>query len=691
MNMMTKKILILFLLFFIAWQPYAQNAKKYTTYVVKKGETLRKIAKKLGCRTRVIRDLNPDVARRPAANTTLVVPNKNYGKETAKEPTKEKKGQKTHIIKKDDTLFSLANKYNVTIQSIKDANTLTSNDLKIGQTIIIPSKEDFTVQPKIRKVERYLVKKGDTKYSISKNHNISISELERINPNAQGELKENVTIWVPKHDPVVEKLQEDFLKEKDSSFIYHEVKQGEGLFRIAVMYETTQKEIIALNPEATKKLRPGMLLKIPGKKKAKFLTHTVVKDDTFFSLFQSYDVNEKALISLNPELKDGLKLGMVIKIKETDSIVSNKMIDKIAPNKNLHLSFLMPLMANENANEKPKNKQLQDICTDFYMGAEIAIDSLRRQGMTISHHIYDTNNNPTSIHNLLKGGVLETSDAIIGPFFFDNAQKLAIKLSDTPIITPLFSKKQVWNTRKNLVKSAVDKKDLIEGLAEYLLDNYKQQKIIITSDNKKKNKAKGLQLGQLLKKHDSIVNLQYIYATHNSKRPQDIYMSKNKLENSIVPKKNTWVIMISDNPVVVSDIVNTYGVMANDKNIRLFTPKVLEDFDHVDYHYLAELNWTFPSVQFDDISSDTRAQFKKTYIRINHTPPSSYAYSGFDLTYDTLLRLSSNENYKLGLQAGISTRLSHQFKYIKTPSGDYRNKGILIVGFDKNMNFNVLN
>jgi len=84
----------------------------------------------------------------------------------------------------------------------------------------------------------------------------------------QGELQENQYIWVPsKEIEVNDEVKDSFQQEQDPSFIYHVVKEGEGLFRIAVLYSTTQEEIEKLNPEAVKLLRPGMLLKIPGKKK----------------------------------------------------------------------------------------------------------------------------------------------------------------------------------------------------------------------------------------------------------------------------------------------------------------------------------------------------------------------------------------------------------------------------------------
>jgi LysM repeat protein len=690
--MINKKTFLIALLFLMVTQVFSQDAKKYTTYVVKSGETLKSIARKIGCKTKVIKNLNPDVSKTPSVNTTLVVPNKNYGKKIT--PKKKIKTEKviTHMVKKGEGFYAIAKKYNVTIQSIKDANPSVAEGLQPGQRIRIPNKSEFTIQPETGKVVFYKVKKGDTKWNIAALHKISVTELDKINPQLKGELKEGDNIWVPTSNETEQTNEPPIVQEKDPSFIYHVVKQGEGLFRIAVMYSTTQDKIEKLNPEATKKLRPGMILKIPGKKKDKFLTHKVIKGDTFFNLTHTYDVSKSDLKELNPELKDGLKLGMIIKIKMLPKPLENRFTDSISTGKILNISFLMPLMSEENIDLNSKNKsKLRNICTDFYMGAEIAIDSLRKQGLQINYHVYDTKNNPTYLYQLLKDENLKASDVIIGPFFFDNARIVAQELSHLPIITPIYSKKQITDSHENLIKAAIDDKELTESLLNYLKENYTHQKIIIATDDNSKNKSKGKFIGDFFKKQDSIVNIQYITPLHNKNKPEDIYMDKEVLQESIIEKKATWIIMVSETPVIISDIVNTYGVMANDEPIRLFTTQALKNFDYVDYEYLSQLNWTFPSAQFDLLASDAVDLFRNKYQRINHTIPSAESHTGFDLTYDILLRLSSNNTFITGLEAGISTRLSHQFNYIKSAKGDYRNHGVIIVGFDKEMSFKILN
>ena len=80
-----------------------------------------------------------------------------------------------YIVKKGDSLYSIANKYGITVNELKAANNLTSNLLNVGQTLSIP-----TINPDITLPENYIVytvKKGDTLYKIASEYNVSVNDL----------------------------------------------------------------------------------------------------------------------------------------------------------------------------------------------------------------------------------------------------------------------------------------------------------------------------------------------------------------------------------------------------------------------------------------------------------------------------------------------------------------------------------
>lgn len=679
---------------------YAQNEKKYTTHIVKTGETLRSIAKKYDCKVKEIRNLNPDVDKKDLpVNTTLVVPNPNFGKVVIekKEPAKEPEKHKTYKVKEGDTFYGIAKRFNVTIQSLKETNPQTINGLQAGQFIRIPVQSEFTYEPKHPKLQQYKVKSGDTKWRIANAHKISVLELEHLNPHISEELKEGVNIWVPVDETSENAEKPDENKEEEKPiFIYHVVQKGEGLFRIAVMYETTQEEISALNPEAVKKLRPGMLLKIPGKKKDKFLTHEVVKGDTFYNITHRYKVTSDDLLALNPELKDGLKLGNVIKIKA----LASKEITDIQPietdlqfndsllvTKYINISFLLPLMSDTKATSITETqKRVQDISLDFYMGVEIAIDSLKNQGIMIKHHIFDTKNDLNRLKELSQNKSLEEADLFIGPLFYDNAKLLAKSYRDKYIVSPIFSKKQLGDRTKNIVKMGVDESKNINALDKYLIQHFKGQKVILIADNNPVSKSKLTELNNLLKSHIDSIQTTLIYPSHNKKRPEEIFMDKEKMQEAISETKANWVILNSEDNIVTSDVVNTYGVMANDTDIRLFTTEEFADFNHLDFNYLAELNWSFPTSSFTQANTKAVKDFIQKYKTKNFAKPSIYAFKGFDITYESILRKIAELDMSEALERGYSERLAHRFDYNKQHS-NYNNEGVFMVKLNKELEY----
>jgi LysM repeat protein len=690
---MYKKIILVWIAVFIAVAAVAQDARKYTTHVVRTGETLKQIAKKYKCKVKEIKGLNPDIDKdNLPVNTTLVVPNNNpkIKQETPKKETPKPEKVVIHTVKPGNTVFSIAKEYNVTMQALREANKLTSDDLQPGQQLRIPSQAEFTIKPNEKNVVFYLVQKGDTKWRIAQLHNITVSRLEELNPELRdAELKENMNVWVPAKKELESEVIETYQQERDSTFIYHVVKEGEGLFRIAVMYETTQEEIEILNPEAVKKLRPGMLLKIPGKKKDKYVTHTVENGDTFYSLTRKYDVTEEQLIALNPNLEEGLKEGIEIFIKPAENKDIPMMGYPDYYEGAYSVSFLMPMFSEKdvNLNNNDMDSYLRKIVVDFYMGAQLAIENLQSKGMQVNYHVFDTKNDPTEVENLMKNPLIKNADAIIGPFFFDNAVIVADNLKKTPVISPIYSKKQSKNNHPNLLKTGISPSGTLNYLVKYITDNYQQEKVVIIADKNPANVKDAEKLEQSLSLGG--ISYQKILPTSNAKNPDAIYMEKESMENSVSVDKPTWVILFSDDSIITSDVISTYGVSALKNEIKLFTLKEFSDYEHISINYLGKMKWAFPAIQFSELDNSEVNEFKKVFENQYLAPPKEYAFSGYDITYDVLSRLSMG-NFFENVESLSSLGLSRMFKYQQEGGKDFKNSGIFMVQMNDRYHFEVL-
>ena len=151
----------------------------------------------------------------------------------------------TYTIKKGDTLYTIAKKYNTTVDNIKQLNNLSNNNLNIGQIIKIPEHKEET---KTENEKIYIVKKGDSLYKIAKEYNTTVNEIKKIN-----NLTSNLL-------SIGQKLQVPNAQDNYSIYI---VKKGDSLYKIAKEYNTTISEIKKLNNLTSNLLSIGQQIKIP--------------------------------------------------------------------------------------------------------------------------------------------------------------------------------------------------------------------------------------------------------------------------------------------------------------------------------------------------------------------------------------------------------------------------------------------
>ena len=118
------------------------------------------------------------------------------------------------------------------------------------------------------------------------------------------------------------------VKTDDGEFIIHTVEAGQTLYAISKIYAVSVEDIVAVNPELENfGIRIGQTLRVPvkkiNKKEAKksavkisgdTIYHEVLKKETLYALSKKYQISTEEITQVNPELKDGLKIGMVVKI-----------------------------------------------------------------------------------------------------------------------------------------------------------------------------------------------------------------------------------------------------------------------------------------------------------------------------------------------------------------------------------------
>ncbi|SFU43944.1 ABC-type branched-chain amino acid transport system, substrate-binding protein [Pustulibacterium marinum] len=606
------------------------NAQGYKSHTVQKGETIESIAKKYNIEPYDIYKFNPGAQKGIHENSVLIIPSKSI-QPKATGSDSESVTFVEHKVKRKETLFGISQEYKVAIEDIKKYNPeLYSRELDKGEKIKIPIIKNKPVQEtpikkidssKTQKLKPYVVQKSEGLFRVATNHGITVEALKELNPNMKASLQLGDTLWVP----VVEAEQEVIANEYD----FYTVKPAEGFFSIEKNSGYTQEVIERLNPEVKLTgLKPGMVLKLPRKK-----TDSL----PFFHNF--------------------------IKASHTNLVDSIRLHD-------VSMALVLPFKAGEltvdsvpQLVKKLRSDKVLNISLDIYSGVLKAVDSLKNLGVNVHLKVLDSQGDEYVIDQLTSKGEFNGVQAIIGPLYTKNFNKLAsnVMFDSIPLFAPLSNKN--LKDYSNIFSTVPNDNDLSDALLSYVKKRESNYHVIIFADEEhtvSKNKLKAL----------------FPNATVASKETFTV-----KGIDALLSKTQRNLVFAETNHVpTLTNITNILNTLATESlHVQLATTNKTDAFDSdaVRNEYLNKLHFLYPTI---DKPSSLNLPFAKSYYEQYQKYPSKFAVRGFDLTMDTALRLAQGEPLsKNTLFIGETAYIENKFHYIKQPYGNYFNNAVYVV------------
>lgn len=217
--------------------PYSGGSSAGNTYVVKSGDTLWSIAKKYGVSVDELKEKNNLTSNALSINQILLIPTE--GESSEEVPS----DSLYYTVKAGDSLYAIANKYGMSVEELKELNNLTSNLLTIGQRLLIKKREDLTDS-----TETYTVVKGDNLYQIALKFDTTVDALKTLNGLTNNVLSIGQVLKIPS---------------SDSNEMIYTVVAGDNLYQIARRFGTTVPAIMNRNNLTTNLLSIGQKLIIP--------------------------------------------------------------------------------------------------------------------------------------------------------------------------------------------------------------------------------------------------------------------------------------------------------------------------------------------------------------------------------------------------------------------------------------------
>ncbi|MFO7255074.1 MAG: LysM peptidoglycan-binding domain-containing protein [Bacillota bacterium] len=214
-------------------------------------------------------------------------------------------GGQLYTVRSGDTLFRIAQRFNVSLDALIRANPQITNPdrLQVGQRICIPG----VAPPTCQGGTLYTIRQGDTFFRLAQRFGVTVDQLIAANPGVDPDrLQIGQQICIPGVAPPT--CQGGTL---------YTIRQGDTFFRLAQRFGVTVDQLIAANPGVDPdRLQIGQQICIPGVAppgcEGGFL-YTIRAGDTFFSLAQRFGVTVDELIDANPGVDpDALRIGQEI-------------------------------------------------------------------------------------------------------------------------------------------------------------------------------------------------------------------------------------------------------------------------------------------------------------------------------------------------------------------------------------------
>ena len=566
-------------------------------------------------------------------------------KNTAEKPVASISGNVTKIVlQPKQTIYGITKQYHIAEADLRKLNPELDSHLKIGDEVTLPAEN---------------VKKYADKNAFNRNFAVTIP---------------SPVVETPKMETPTEKSTAD-----EGSYV---IQPKDNYYKITKSFGISQKDLFDMNPGLEEKgLQPGAVIKVKkstnsnnssvketvswqeDKKASKqetalsedeYQTYTVQDGDTVFGILNKFGITLDQLLALNPKVTDGLKAGMVLKVKKLESAYVKKNDGA------LNIVLMLPFGFDAG------DSKYRTMAADFLTGAKLAIERNAKSGQKLEVKVVDAGSE-SSFKNSLSQINQDNTDLIIGPFFKSSVLDVLdyVKSKKIPVVAP-FANSTELRSYNNLVITETDEQVFADKIIKEVSQAYSDQKIYLVSGTDKSN---SVYIKNSLEKQIKNPNIIIV----NS--PAEIQLDNNMMTGQNAP---IMAVLASDDNGLGKDFAQkmvdlaaeTTGVKAFSMSYNPAFETYEEGLRKASLVYLMDRKINMDGAFEKEILESYKKQYCKS--------PSKYAVVGFDVVNDML----SRENSKGELFKQMSktqTQLATKFEFIKSKEGAYINTGCRVV------------
>lgn len=493
----------------------------------------------------------------------------------------------------------------------------------------------------------HTIERGETVYAIATMYGVSEKDIYLLNPGSEESIKAGAILIIPQKDAASTSVEGTA-----DTYTYHTIQPKETLYSLTLKYNLPATSIIEANPGlSVQTFTIGKTLRIPPTRiedlptmqtqtVTKEIEYRVQRKETMYSICRKFSVSSAELTKRNPQLKEGVKAGMVLKIpvrteesvrqtadspaeKEVNALLNApKSIDRV---NTINVAILLPFMANSFT---PSSETLRFV--EYYEGILLAIDSLKSQGASIHLSVFDTENGTKKIKEILKDKNLKEANLIIGALQNDQIALIAdfAKKQDIKYVIPFTSRNDDVLSNPYIFQVNTPHSYLYAKAAQLCCSMFAGCHIVLVNTNDPKNKTDYI---KTLKEEMKQRNLSFSECDWNQESfGEDITAKLDPNKRNVIIPYSGSIEALNKIRTPLRSIAETnpaYGLtLYGYPEWQTYTRECLDDFFALNTYF-------YSNFYADNLSSDVHnfyTKYKKWYSKtlINTFP--KYGMLGFD-------------------------------------------------------------
>lgn len=382
-------------------------------------------------------------------------------------------------------------------------------------------------------------------------------------------------------------------------FVVHKVQKKETLYGISREYKTELNEIVVNNPAVIQGLKKGMRLLVPLQKPL------------------NLEVKQEGLGDQQIAVEE--KKSSTIAIEQELAIAYNDHTARVALLLPFFLDMNDTLEAHNDSKKPTAIYPKSDIAISYYMGVQLALDTLEKLGYQIDLKVLDVPND-SILEVVVDSTILEDRQMIVGPLYNRQFQLLSGRFgndSSKVLISPL-SSKSVIGRHDNAFQIVPLPKTQVDSMVQLIKKQHKGEQLLLVGQESEKQLFKHAKV-QLLGGEQALRFKQHLFEEGGIPSKEVLY--------ELLDEKRNMVFIPSNDRSFVSRVLPFFGSM-EDTSFTVYGLDAWNRFDNLDMDDLVNLEVHIPSVFYhggDSLWNDFVQQCFNRY----HTYPNKYSYIAY--------------------------------------------------------------